>query len=207
MLRSWLGQAGLQELVEQQPVTWNDEWMVWDIWPHSHPSLRLSGICTALFGSREILNLIRERFTSEARGRDRRHQPTWDRWKCPDKLGLGSGLCCPLFPIIIFFSFIYLFEPLVIKRKKEDSCYHLPLFPQSKAWLQHAPTIPLQPQRQCWQQSPAREPLLPKLLTAFTASKSKAGPASLPSAFPQPPAQTTTSALGKEKEIRNYGQN
>lgn len=66
---------------------------------------------------------------------------------------------------------------------------------------------PSHPWRQGWQPNPAREPALPKLSAAFTNNKIKAGPASPVQFLPQPLAPFTTSALGKENQMRSYGQN
>ena len=70
-LSGWLGQAGPQELGQQQPVTGDDGCMLWGIWPHSHLPLWLSGICTTLPHSRDNLSLMRKRGASGTRGRDR----------------------------------------------------------------------------------------------------------------------------------------
>lgn len=97
---------------------------------------------------------------------------------------------------------------MVIKGGKEASYYHLlkhPLSPIQGMAPGRPQPHPLPPLRPYWQQ---REPILPKLLTAFTANKRQNWTRLLlPSSFLQAPAQSTTSALRKEKEMRNYGQN
>lgn len=118
ILRTWLTELAHRNLAEQQPVTWNDKWVVWGIWLRSHLSLWLSGICIALLGSWEIQSLLRERLASGARVSDSWHQSPWDRWRCPGKLSLGSRLCYLFFTITVSTSCLYLFEMIHNKQKQ-----------------------------------------------------------------------------------------
>lgn len=156
-------------------------------------------------GSQEILNLIRERFASGARGRDRRHQPIWERWKCPDKLGLGPGLYWDFLGFPHYNLFHSTSEPLVIERKKEDSCYRLPQHPlppvQGMATACPNP-IPYGLQGSSGSKVQQGSPFSLSYQLPSQPVKSKAGPASLPSA-PSPVHHLGT----REKEMRNYGQN
>lgn len=182
ILRNWLQELAHRNLAQQQPVTWNDKWMVWGIWLHSHLSLWLSGICTALLGSWEIRSLLRERLASGARVSDSRHQPPWDRWRRPGKLSLGSGLCYLLFTIIVSVSCLYLFEIIHNKQKQRGLSHHLPQHlllahqgcPNPDLPASHPPP----PERQCWEQTLARKPAPLKLFMVLRANKSKARPAS-----------------------------
>lgn len=72
--------------------------------------------CTPWFlGDSELL---RERLASGARVSDSRYQSPWDRWRCPGKLSLGSGLCYLFFTITASISCLYLFEMIHNKQKQ-----------------------------------------------------------------------------------------
>lgn len=121
--------------------------MVWDIWPYCHPSLQLARICSALLCSWYTLSLVEKRSASGAKGRDRRHQAHWDRWRYPEKLGLGSRLCRLLFPIIVSSSCIYVLETIGNKEKEGgllSSFAPASHFPGSWDGPRHPPThLPL----------------------------------------------------------------
>lgn len=162
--------------------------MVWDIWPHSHPPLWLSGICTALFGSWEIFESQKDLlWEQEAR-------------KVPTSLGLTESpwqagpVLQAVLSTFLHNNLLLLHLPFgTIGNKEKERVLLLSFAPASSPLnLRHGPRMP-QPYPPAFSEAVlaakfSKGAHSPYVINCLSASKSKDGPASLPSSFPQAPS-------------------